>query len=115
WSLADPETGQAARFGVLDESGEKALFVLRLSADRSGGITEMEALVARPFDSGVPFLTADLEERPELTAPVPPESRASRTKMLALADGYFDTLQQNDGTIHTRFHPDCNRRENGVV
>ena len=28
--------------------------------------------------------------------------------------GYFDTLQRNDGTIHTKFHPDCNRVENGV-
>jgi hypothetical protein len=25
-----------------------------------------------------------------------------------------DTLQLNDGTLHTRFHPDCNRVENGV-
>ena len=25
-----------------------------------------------------------------------------------------DTLQQNDGTLHTKFHPDANRVENGV-
>ncbi len=31
--------------------------------------------------------------------------------MIALADGYFSTLQLNDGTIRTRFAPDCNRVE----
>jgi hypothetical protein len=35
--------------------------------------------------------------------------------MLELANGYFSTLEQNDGTIRTRFHPDCNRREDGVI
>ncbi len=34
--------------------------------------------------------------------------------MIALADGYFSTLQLNDGTIRTKFAPDCNRVENGV-
>ena len=34
--------------------------------------------------------------------------------MVRLSNGYFDTLQLNDGTLHTRFHPDCNRVENGV-
>ena len=34
--------------------------------------------------------------------------------MIALANGYFDTLQRNDGTLHTCFHTDCERVENGV-
>jgi len=34
--------------------------------------------------------------------------------MIALANGYFDTLQLNDGTLFTRFAPDCERVENGV-
>ena len=34
--------------------------------------------------------------------------------MIDLADGYFDTLQLNDGTLHTEFTDDCNRRENGM-
>jgi len=114
WLLADPTNGQAARFGVLEESGEKALFVMRIAADPSLAITEMEILVGRPADAGVPFLTAELDERPELTESIPPAARSNRREMLALANGYFDTLQQNDGTIRTRFHPGCNRRENGV-
>lgn len=114
WSLADPASGQAARFGVLEECGEKALFIMRIAADPALSITEMEMLVGRPVDSGVPFLTAEIDERPELVEDVPAPARGQRAEMLALANGYFDTLQQNDGTIHTRFHSACNRRENGV-
>ena len=41
-------------------------------------------------------------------------ARMARADMIALADGYFSTLERNDGTLRTRFHPDCNRVENGV-
>ncbi len=34
--------------------------------------------------------------------------------MIALADGYFNTLQLNDGQLFTQFTPDCHRHENGV-
>lgn len=114
WTLADPKTGQAARFGVLDESGDKALFVMRIAVDANMTITEMEMLVGRPTDAGVPFLTADIKHRAELTEDVADGARVDREEMLKLAGGYFDTLQHNDGAIHTRFHADCNRRENGV-
>lgn len=114
YSLADPVTGQAARFGVLEESGDRALYALRIAADSQGALAELELLVVRPEDCGVPFMSADIAERPELTAPVPVQERVPRERMIALANGYFDTLQQNDGTLHTRFLPDCQRRENGV-
>ncbi len=114
WSLVDAGRGQAARFGVLDESGDRALFVLRIGAQAGSRISEIELLVARPTDSGVPFLSAQLAQRPELTRPLAPGSRSSRERMLALANGYFDTLERNDGTLHTRFHATCERRENGV-
>jgi len=31
-----------------------------------------------------------------------------------VANGYFDTLQLNDGTLHTEFTADCDRIENGL-
>jgi hypothetical protein len=34
--------------------------------------------------------------------------------MISIANGYFDTLQQNDGTLFTQFDEHCNRVENGV-
>ena len=39
---------------------------------------------------------------------------SSRAELQRLADGYFETLELNDGEIHTVFAPDCNRVENGV-
>lgn len=38
----------------------------------------------------------------------------ARERLISIADGYFDTLQRNDGTLYTQFHPDCNRVENGT-
>lgn len=114
WSLADPVTGQAARFGTLYERDDHALFVLRVAVNDANALTEMEMLVVRPTDGGVPFLTTELAHRPELTDRLSDNERGTRERMVELSDGYFATLQRNDGKIHTRFHPDCNRRENGM-
>jgi hypothetical protein len=43
-----------------------------------------------------------------------PAERSPRAKMIALVNGYFDTLQQNSGALHTDFDPDCNREENAM-
>lgn len=114
WSLADEKNGQAARFGTLHEQDDHALFVMRIAVNEDSEVSEMELLVARPVDGGVPFLSADLAARPELTDRLSDNERGTRERLVELANGYFDTLQQNDGVIHTRFHPDCQRRENGV-
>ena len=69
-------------------------------------------LIVRQSDSGIKFENPRYWDKPilhrEVVAPVP------RAEMIKLSDGYFDTLQRNDGTIHTKFHPECNRVENGV-
>jgi len=114
WTLADPQNGQAAYFGTLYEHDDHALFVMRIRVTEGGQVDEMEMLVSRPTDGGVPFLTADLTPRPELMDRLSHNEQVPRERMIELSDGYFGTLQRNDGTIHTRFHPDCQRRENGV-
>ena len=114
WSLADPKTNQAAHFGTLYEQQDHALFVMRIAVGDDRQIREMEMLVVRPTDGGVPFLTADISARPELSDRLSDNERCSRERMVELSNGYFDTLQRNDGKIHTRFHADCQRRENGV-
>jgi hypothetical protein len=111
---ADPEKGQVAYFGVVDERGNKAFFALRLKIeDRK--ISEVESIVDRKGYGPGPF--GDPDNMPQLailTDDVPPAERSPRARMIALADGYFNTLQLNDGQIFTQFDPACSRRENGV-
>jgi hypothetical protein len=112
--FADAALGQVGYFGVVEEAHENSAFSLRLKAAPDGRIAEAEALVVRQSDSGIKFLNQRFWDKPILNASVKPKQRTPRERMLSLADGYFDTLQLNDGTLFTRFHPDCNRVENGV-
>ena len=110
--FADPQTGGVGFYGVVDEAGTSSPFALRLKV-QGGRITEAETVVARPQDAGVPFVTAKLQPIPELNAVLPASERTPRARMIELADGYFSTLQRNDGTLHTVFTDDCDRREDG--
>lgn len=110
--FADTRTGQVGYFGTVIEAIEESAFTLRLKIDDAGAIAECEMLIVRQSDSGIKFENPRYWDKPilhrEVVAPVP------RAEMVRLSNGYFDTLQRNDGTIHTKFHPDCNRVENGV-
>jgi hypothetical protein len=50
---------------------------------------------------------------PEMFATLPLDKRTPRLRMIDLANGYFSTLQLNDGKLFTRFTDDCRRQENG--
>ena len=85
---------------------------LRLKVDADGRIQEAETIVVRQSDSGIKFENQRYWDKPILNANA--REPGAREEMVRLSNGYFDTLQLNDGTLHTRFHPDCNRVENGV-
>lgn len=115
---ADPQTGQACWFGVIEEgSGESrsaAAMAMRLRM-ADGLLAELEVLVCRPTELGpFPQIDDDRRPRPLMLADVPPAERCSRERMIALANGYFDTLQRNDGRLFTHFTDDCDRIENGL-
>lgn len=110
--FADEKTGQVGYFGTVIEPIEESAFTLRLAVNAAGQIAECEMLIVRQSDSGIKFENCRYWDKPILHRA--PEAPVSRAEMVRLSDGYFDTLQRNDGTIHTKFHPDCNRVENGV-
>jgi hypothetical protein len=110
--FADAQTGSVAFYGVVRETDTAAPFAVRLQV-RNGAISEAETIVARPQEAEVPFVTADIQPLPVLNEIVPATERSSRARMIALANGYFATIQRNDGTMHTVFSDDCNRREDG--
>jgi hypothetical protein len=111
---ADPSTGQVAYFGAINERGTFSYFALRMKIeDRK--ISEVETLVDRKGYGPGPFGDpANLRPVAVLGEDVPPEQRRPRARLIALADGYFNTLQLNDGQVFTEFDKDCSRRENGV-
>lgn len=110
--FADPKTGEVGYFGTVSETVEESGFTLRLRIDRRGRVSEAETLVVRQSDSGIKFENQRFYDKPILNAVV--DKPMARDALMELSDGYFSTLQLNDGTLHTRFHPDCNRVENGV-
>lgn len=111
---ADLGSGQVSWFGIVEEHGFPAIMALRLrvAEDR---IAEAETTVCRKVDlSPFPGIDSYTAPRPLMLADVPPALRCSRERMIATANGYFETLELNDGTLHTEFTDNCERIENGV-
>ncbi|GAA0265635.1 hypothetical protein GCM10009127_01150 [Alteraurantiacibacter aestuarii] len=111
---ADPQTGQASWIGIIEESGHPAIMALRLAA-RDGRIAEVETIICREFEFG-PFPQIEGYDAPRqlMLEDVPEARRVSRDEMIAIANGYFDTIQLNDGRLFTSFTDDCDRIENGL-
>ncbi len=111
---ADPETGQVAWFGLVEEHGHPAIMGLRLAVV-AGRIAEVETIVCRSMEFGpFPSIETYVAPRPLMLAGVPEAARRPRAQTIAIANGYFDPLQLNDGTLHTEFTDDCDRVENGL-
>src|SRR5579863_402726 len=111
--MADPTNGAVGFYGVVDETNATSAFALRLKV-QDGKIAEAETLIRRS-EGGGPFPSKpDLVDKPVLNEILPPEARSPRDRMIALVDGYFNTLQLNDGVLFTEFADDCNRVENGL-
>ncbi len=110
--FADEKTRQVGYFGTVIEPMDESAYTVRLGLDEAGRVAEVETVVVRQVDSSPRFDNQKFYDKPILNAGV--EAPVSRAEMIALSDGYFATLQLNDGTIRTKFHPDCNRVENGV-
>jgi hypothetical protein len=117
--FADTTNGEVGVFGNVDEADATSVYALRLKiVDRR--ISEAEMLVVRVKDFGAlgagpnPFANPKFEDKPILLQNLKAGEGRSREQLVAIANGYFDTLQLNDGKLHTEFTPDCNRIENGL-
>ncbi|MBT0670822.1 hypothetical protein HT136_20860 [Novosphingobium profundi] len=112
--FCDPETGQVALFTTVIESGDESAASLRLGVTPGGLICEVELIVVRARDEALRFPDPRFETKPVLEAMVPEVERMTRERLISVANGYFATLEQNDGQLFTAFHPDCQRVENGT-
>ena len=111
--FADVPEGEVGYLGVVQEGKMNSPFAMRMKI-RDGKITDIETIVARSTGT-FPQPTLDhFAKRQWFGGMLPPNERSPREKMIALVEGYFDTLQRNNGTIHTVFDPNCNREENAM-
>lgn len=109
--FVDPEGGQVAFFGTMKENGHGIALALRLKIDNRR-VSEAESVVVRSPR------TFDLMEKagapdPILLDTVPPSERLPRTELTAIANQYFEAIEQGNGKV-APFADDCNRFENGM-
>jgi hypothetical protein len=118
-TLSDPKTGNVGIYTSIMQNDTPGYLAARLKIVR-GQITEIEHIVStrRNLSSPpTPFVDPkEFKRDPDLARPVPPNERVSREKLIAHANGYFSTLENNNGEIRgTRFAPDATRFENGMA
>jgi hypothetical protein len=116
--VADPSTGQVGYFGTVELNGLPTWFAARIKVvDAKAAELETiwrprpQALNAAAPGGGDP---KDLKHDPAMYDTLSPAERVPRRKMVDLANGYFATLQLNDGTLFTDFDPACSRIDNGT-
>lgn len=109
--VPDPKRQSAGFLGVMERDGEPILLALRLRLERRH-IAEAEHLVAA--DLGEANLANLRTPRPGLLETLPRGERLPHHKLIDIGAGYYDALDENDGSL-APFAADCERHENGLV
>lgn len=110
-TFVDEIQGGIGIFGVVRLKDEAdAIIALRLKVEDQE-ITESEGLVVRKGEFAL-FETGMTRARPLWYQYVPEERRNTREELAEIAENYFWGLANGDPS-RLKFHPDCNRQENG--
>ena len=117
--LSDPKTGQVGIYTTVLQSKETQTYAAIRLLVKNGRIAEVEhVLSTRRNLSSPPTPFGDVYKNPrdpDFTRNVPQAERATRDELKAQADGYFSTLQNNNGEIRgVKFAPTATRNENGM-
>ena len=118
--LSDPETGSIAIFTTIMQDEIPGFLAIRLHVNGERQIDEVEHIIStkRNLSSPpTPIGTIDgYRPSPLMTQAVAVDRRVARAELASHAEGYFDTLQLNDGEIRgTCFLPEATRLENGML
>lgn len=114
-TVSDPVTGNVAVFTAIIQRDRPGFLAIRLEVRRQK-IVEVEHFVAT--EANVSMKIGDVESAahdPRFAHSVPVEERGRRSSHIALVDGYFSTLENNDGTLRgLRISPEARRLGNGI-
>jgi hypothetical protein len=118
-TISDPATGQVSAFTAVLQNDTPGFLGLRLKIAR-GEIVEIEHVVSTKRNlSGPPTPIGDIAafvHDPDFDRALPEDLRGRREDLVAMADGYFATLENNTGEIRgCRFAADATRFENGMM
>jgi hypothetical protein len=108
---ADPQAGQVGFIGTMRENGTPIALAVRLKVENRR-ISEMETLIVREPDSAK-NIEAMGKPDPMFLDALPTAQRKSRDEMIAIANKYYDGIEQSKGNI-VPFDPGCNRVQNGL-
>lgn len=117
--FSDTQTGNVGIYTSIMQRETPGFLAIRLKVEH-GQITQIEHMLSTKRNlSGPPTPIGDVHgassHDPHFTDPVPPSERVPRAELISLANGYFSTLQKNNGEIRgTRFSADATRYENGL-
>ena len=112
---ADPTSGNVTWYGTIEEHGQPSYYAMRLKVE-DGKTAEVEVFLRRKgMDEGPFGDPTKYAHDPAFSEVLAPAHRVARSKLIAVANGYFSTLQMNDGTVRTQFDPECARQENGMT
>lgn len=112
--VADASTGTVAWYGLIYDHESPAWAGVRLKV-HGARVAEVEVIVERERNPGPWGDPKQFRVNPDFGQVLPAPQRMKRAAMVKLVEGYADTVQQNDGRLHTSFAPSCTRTENGVV
>ncbi len=107
--VADPQAGQVAYVGIVNEGEQKAILSMRLRIEENE-ITEVESVVVRNMKE-VPWT---MKTPPAAySEALAPEDRVSREELIRISSVYFDGIVQITSKI-VPWHDECYRLENGM-
>ena len=115
--IADPQEGQVAFVGFVDEKSEAdqtqiipALLSMRLKIEESE-ISEVESIVIHNVNESNRWAltTPPAEYSTALAA----DEKVSRDELIKISNLYFDGIEQSNGSI-VPWHEECYRLENGM-
>lgn len=115
-TVSDPVTGNVGVYTAILQGDVPGFLAIRLRV-RNRRIVEAEHIVATARYLAPPVSLGDVTafvHDPDLARAAPSEDRIGRAELIGLADGYFTTLANNDGTLHTAFSLTVTRSENGT-